>query len=419
MMDAAGEIRALAERAKAASVAVARAGTDRKNTALAAMADGLLAAAPDLKKANEIDLAAGREKGLSAAMLDRLALTDARIRGMADGLREVEALADPVGEITDVVRRPSGIQVGRMRIPLGLVAIIYESRPNVTADAAGLCLKSGNATLLRGGSEAIHSNQAIAAVLRRALEAVELPADAITVIDKTDRALIPEMLKLEETIDLVIPRGGEGLIRFVSENSRIPVIKHYKGTCHVYVDCAADLASAVRIILNAKTQRPGVCNAAETLLVHEAVARDFLPMAARKLTALGVELRGCERTQAILTDVTPATEDDWPAEYLDLVLAVKIVDDLDQAMDHIRRYGSLHTEAIVTEDHTAAMRFLREVDSSSVMINASTRFADGFEYGLGAEIGISTSKLHAYGPMGLRELTAQKFVVFGEGQVRG
>ena len=418
MTDLAEKVRQTALKAREASYAVARASTKAKNDALNLMADRLTNGAALLKTENEKDLAAGRETGLSQAMLDRLTLTDARIASMGEGLRQVAALPDPVGEITDVVRRPTGIQVGRMRIPLGVIGIIYESRPNVTADAAGLCLKSGNAVLLRGGSEATHSNAAIGQILREALNDVELPPDSISFLGTTDRAAITEMLKLEEIIDVVIPRGGEGLIRFVAENSRIPVIKHYKGTCHVYVDKAADIAQAIRIIVNAKAQRPGVCNAAETLLVHADVASHFLPMAARKLGAVGVTIRGCEKTREYVSEAEAATEEDWPAEYLDLILAVKVVSDMDEAIAHIRKYGSLHTEAIVTNDHQSAMRFVREVDSSSVMINASTRFSDGFEYGLGAEIGISTSKLHAYGPMGLRELTAQKFIVFGDGHIR-
>lgn len=417
-METAGSVRALAEQAKAASLALARAGTRQKNQALLEMAGRLQARREALKQANQLDLEAARQAGLSAAMLDRLTLTDSRIEAMAGGLREVAALPDPIGEITELIPRPSGIRVGRMRIPLGLIAIIYEARPNVTADAAALCLKSGNAVLLRGGSEAIRSNLAIATLLREATAAAGLPPAAISLLESTDRAVLRELLALEDLVDLVIPRGGEGLIRFVAETSRIPVIKHYKGTCHVYVDAAADLEMAVAITVNAKVQRPGVCNAAETLLVHEAVAPRFLPMVAEALQREGVELRGCPRTRELVPDARPATEEDWPAEYLDLILAIRVVADLDQAIDHIRRYGSLHTEAIVTGDHVAAMRFLREVDSSSVMVNASTRFADGGEYGLGMEIGISTSKLHAYGPMGLRELTTQKFVVFGEGNLR-
>lgn len=411
-------IKDLALKAKKASYAVAGANTEQKNRALLLMADELENKKQELQAENEKDLENGKSAGLSTAMLDRLRLTDKVISQMSQGLREIAALPDPVGELSDMISRPSGIQVGRMRIPLGLVAIIYESRPNVTADAAALCLKSGNATLLRGGSEAIHSNKAIAAILQDSLEKVGLPKEAVTVLEVTDREAIRHMLKLDEIIDIVIPRGGEGLIRFVAENSRIPVIKHYKGTCHVYVDAAADPNMAIKIIINAKTQRTGVCNAAETMLVHQNIADEFLPLAYKALVDKGVEIRGCVNTLKVLLDVKEATEEDWPAEYLDLILAVKVVSNLDEAIEHIRKYGSLHTETIVTNDHSAAMRFIREVDSSSVMINASTRFADGFEYGLGAEIGISTSKLHAYGPMGLRELTAQKFVVFGNGNIR-
>ena len=417
-MSITGTIRALSEKAKQASYVVARADTRQKDRALANMADLIEARAALLKEENAADLDAGKRGGLSEAMLDRLALTDARIAVMAQGLREVAALTDPVGEITDLVRRPSGIQVGRMRIPLGLVAIIYESRPNVTADAAGLCIKSGNAVLLRGGSESLRSNKAIASILQESLVEADLPAEAVSLVPVPDREAVLEMLGLEGIIDLVIPRGGEGLIRFVTENARVPVIMHYKGACHVYVDRAADLEMATRITVNAKTQRTGVCNAAETLLVHSEIASAFLPVVAKALLDQGVELRGCPQTREILPEAKAAVEEDWPAEYLDLVLAVKVVADQDEATAHIRKYGSLHTEAIVTGDHAAAMRFLREVDSSSVMVNASTRFADGFEYGLGAEIGISTSKLHAYGPMGLRELTARKFIVFGNGHIR-
>ena len=417
-MSLAIQVREVAARAKRASYEMARTNTFKKNQALEAMAAGLMREADELKTINEKDLMLGERDGLSRAMIDRLSLTDERIRAMANGLREIAAMPDPVGEVTDVVRRPSGIWVGRMRIALGLVAIIYESRPNVTADAAGLCLKSGNAVLLRGGSEALHSNLFITRVLKEALVEVGLPPDAVSMLETTEREAITEMLKLDDLIDLVLPRGGEGVIRFVAENSRIPVIKHFKGTCHVYVDAAADEAMATAITVNAKVQRPGVCNAAETLLVHQDVAQSFLPRVAEALTAHGVELRGCEQTRAILPEIKAATDEDWPAEYLDLILALRVVPDMEAAIAHIREHGSNHTETIVTQNHAAAMRFVREVDSSSVMINASTRFADGGEYGLGAEIGISTSKLHAYGPMGLRELTAQKFLVFGQGEVR-
>jgi glutamate-5-semialdehyde dehydrogenase len=404
--------------AREASSVLATAGTARKNQALAAMAKGLVDRAEWLKSENAKDMAAGRAKGLSPAMLDRLALTDDRIRQMAAGIDEVIALPDPVGEVERMVRRPNGLLVGRMRIPLGVIGIIYESRPNVTADAAALCVKSGNAAVLRGGSEAIHSNTAIAAVLRAALADAGLDSDAVSVIGSTDRAAIDEMLVQEEYIDLIIPRGGEGLIRSVVEKSRIPVIKHYKGVCHSYVDDGADVAQAVAICVNAKAQRPGVCNAMETLLVHEHVAPAFLPAVAAAMKTAGVELRGCPETVAILPGTTAATDADWDAEYLDLILAVKVVPSMEAAMEHIRRHGSLHTEAILTRDHERAMRFVREVDASLVIVNASTRFNDGFQLGLGAEIGISTTKLHAFGPMGLIELTTTKFIAFGDGQTR-
>ncbi len=406
------------EAARAACYEVARLGTAEKNEVLLRMADGLIATKETLQAENEKDLAAGREKELSKAMLDRLTLSDKVIEGMAAGLREVAALADPVGEILDVKKRPSGIEVGRMRIPLGVIGIIYESRPNVTADAAGLCLKSGNAVVLRGGSEAINSNLAIAAVLRKACEGTEIPVDAVQVISTTEREAITELLKLEEQIDLIIPRGGESLIRFVSENSRIPVVKHYKGVCHVYVDAGADLDMALNIAFNAKVQRPGVCNSMETLLIHKDIAESFLPLIARKYWDAGVEIRGCGEVLNLALDSKEATEEDWYAEYLGLTVAIKIVDDIDEAMGHIAKYGSLHTESIVTNDYTASQRFLREVNSSTVMVNASTRFADGHEFGLGAEIGISTTKLHSYGPMGLEDLTTRKFIVFGSGQIR-
>jgi glutamate-5-semialdehyde dehydrogenase len=351
-------------------------------------------------------------------MLDRLLLTDARIRQMADGIEEVIALPDPVGEVLKMWRRPNGLWVGRMRIPLGVIGIIYESRPNVTADAAALCVKSGNAVVLRGGSEAIRSNTAIARILRDALSESGLPDDSVSIIERTDRSAIDCMLAAEEFIDLIIPRGGEGLIRSVAEKSRIPVIKHYKGVCHIYVDEDADIGQAVQVCVNAKVQRPGVCNAMETLLVHEKAAPGFLPAVASELVRSGVELRGCPKTLRLLPQAGPASEEDWGTEYLDLILAVKVVSSMEEAMEHIRRYGSLHTEAILTKDHARAMRFVREVDSSLVLVNASTRFNDGFQLGLGAEIGISTSKIHAFGPMGLEELTTTKFIAFGDGQVR-
>jgi len=408
----------ISRQAREASRIVAGLSSRVKNELLGAMADALEADREELQRQNARDLEAGRANGLSAAMLDRLELTDDRIRGMADGLREVAALPDPVGEITGMWTRPNGLQVGRMRIPLGVIGIIYESRPNVTADAAGLCLKSGNAVILRGGSEAIHSNTAIGAILRRQLREKGLPEAAVQVVPTTDRQAVTELLKLEEQIDLVIPRGGEGLIRFVAENSRIPVIKHYKGVCHVYVDAGADPEMAERIALNAKVQRPGVCNAMETLLVHRQMAESFLPRVVAALRRAGVEVRGCPQVRAVVPDVVAAGEEDWAAEYLDLILAVRVVASMEEAIDHINRYGSLHTEAIVTRDYARAQQFLRQVNSSTVVVNASTRFADGGQLGLGAEIGISTTKLHSFGPMGLEDLTTRKFIVLGEGQVR-
>jgi glutamate-5-semialdehyde dehydrogenase len=404
--------------ATAAAPALARASTPAKNAALRAMAEGLLSRAGFLKDENAKDLEAGKARGLSAAMLDRLLLNDERIRQMADGIREVAALPDPVGGIGRMERRPNGLLVGRMRIPLGVIGIIYESRPNVTADAAALCVKSGNAVVLRGGSEAIRSNAAIAEILREALAGTGLPVDAVSFIPVTERAAIDVMLIQEEYIDLIIPRGGEGLIRSVAEKSRIPVIKHYKGVCHIYVDETADIDPGVLVCVNAKAQRPGVCNAMETLLVHEAIAPAFLPKVAEAMALAGVELRGCPETVRLVPGTAAAAEADWGTEYLDLILSVRVVPSMDAAMEHIRRYGSLHTEAILTRDHARAMRFLSEVDSSLVLVNASTRFNDGFQLGLGAEIGISTTKIHAFGPMGLSELTTSKFVAFGDGQVR-
>src|SRR5512134_84989 len=404
--------------AKEAASMLARAEASKKNAALAGMAKGLRERSEELKAENRKDVDAAKAKGLSGAMIDRLLLTDARIRQMADGIEEVIALPDPVGEVLKMWRRPNGLWVGRMRIPLGVIGIIYESRPNVTADAAALCVKSGNAVVLRGGSEAIRSNTAIARILREALSGAGLPADAVSIIPQTDRAAIDALLAAEEFVDLIIPRGGEGLIRSVAEKSRIPVIKHYKGVCHIYVDEDADLGQALPICLNAKVQRPGVCNAMETLLVHEKAAPEFLPAVAAELTKSGVELRGCPKTVRLVPQAKPASEEDWGTEYLDLILAVKVVSSLEEAMEHIRRHGSLHTEAILTRNHARAMRFVREVDSSLVLVNASTRFNDGFQLGLGAEIGISTTKVHAFGPMGLEELTTTKFIAFGDGQVR-
>ncbi len=417
-MNIAEQMEKVAKDARAAAQVVAGLSTAVKNDLLRRMAEALIEHTEELLAANEQDLAAGREAGLAPAMLDRLALDPSRIRAMADGLREVADLPDPVGEVTGMWRRPNGLQVGRMRIPLGVIGIVYEARPNVTADAAGLCLKSGNAVILRGGKEALHSNLAIGRVLRSELERKGLPAAALQVIETIDRTALLELLKREDEIDLIIPRGGEGLIRFVAEHSRVPVIKHYKGVCHVFVDASADFSVAEKIALNAKVQRPGVCNAMETLLVHKDIAETFIPFIAPAMRAQGVELRGCATTREFAPDVIPATADDWHAEYLDLILAVRIVDDLDEAIAHIRTYGSLHTEAIVTRDYANAQRFLREVNSSVVLVNASTRFADGNQLGLGAEIGISTTKLHSFGPMGLEDLTTRKFIIYGDGQIR-
>ena len=411
-------VESLAIAAKNAARKLAFESTTKKNNVLLRMAEALQEQKEFIQAENEKDLAAGREKGLSAAMLDRLALTDKVIESMIIGLHEVIALPDPVGEVDEMIRRPNGIMVGRMRIPLGVIGMIYESRPNVTVDAAALCLKAGNAVILRGGSEAIHSNLALAKVLQDALASENISPAAIQVIPVADREAVNVMLSLEEYIDLIIPRGGEGLIRFVAENSRIPVLKHYKGVCHVFVDADADLDMAVNIVMNGKCQRPGVCNALETLLVHKDIAKTFLPLVASRLVAAGVELRGCPRTKEILPDIKNAVEEDWPAEFLDLILAIKVVDNLDAAIDHIAQYGSQHTEVIVTKSYANGQRFIREVDASAVMINASTRFSDGGQFGLGAEIGISTTKLHAYGPMGLKELTTRKFIVYGDGQVR-
>ncbi len=411
-------IETIAARARKASRPLVSLSTVQKNRALAAMAQRLRSSAEELKTENAKDLKQARASHLSAAMIDRLTLSDKVIEGMAWALEEIAELPDPVGKIENMTRRPNGLTVGKMKIPLGVVAIIYESRPNVTSDAAGLCLKSGNAVILRGGSEAFNSNRAIVKVLKSALEESDINPDVIGFIPVTDREAINEMLSLEQYIDLVIPRGGEGLIRTVVENSRIPVLKHYKGVCHIFVDRDADLDKAYKICLNAKVQRPGVCNAMETLLVDAPVADTFLPEMIRLLRENGVEIRGCEKTLKIVPDVTPARESDWYEEFLDLVLAVKVTDGMQEAIDHIEKYGSDHTEAIITENHTRAMQFLRDVDSSTVLVNASTRFSDGGEFGLGAEIGICTSRIHAYGPMGIEDLTIGKFVCFGDGQIR-
>jgi len=412
------EMLTLAEEAKVAAQVVANLSSGIKNELLLNMADALEAEQATLQQHNLKDLEAARASGMAAAMVDRLELNPERIKGMADGLREVAALPDPVGEVTGMWLRPNGIKVGRQRIPLGVIGIIYESRPNVTADAAGLCLKSGNAVILRGGSEAIHSNSAIGTVLQQVMETMGLPKAALQVVTTSDRSAVTELLKLDEQIDLIIPRGGEGLIRFVAENSRIPVIKHYKGVCHTYVDADADFQMAEEICLNAKVQRPGVCNAMETLLVHKDAAAEFLPQIAQAMEQAGVELRGCEETRKHITGLTAATEEDWHAEYLELILAVRVVDDFEMARDHIQKYGSLHTEVIVTNDYAISQRFIREINSSVVMVNASSRFSDGNQLGLGAEIGISTTKLHSFGPMGLEDLTTRKFIVLGDGQVR-
>jgi glutamate-5-semialdehyde dehydrogenase len=408
----------MATGARAASYILAGVSSAVKNAALLKMAEELTGETKTLLAENAKDLEYARAKSLSSAMIDRLKLTEATIKGIADGLQEVAALPDPVGKVTSMWKRPNGLVVGRMRIPLGVIGIIYESRPNVTADAAALCLKSGNAVILRGGSEAIHSNLAIGKILQRVLRESGIPEAAIQVIPVTDREAVHEMLQLEELIDLIIPRGGEDLIRAVVQASKIPVIKHYKGVCHIFVDAGAELDMAIRICLNAKCQRPGVCNAMETLLVHKDMAKTFLPPMAKRYAEAGVILKGCKETRKILPGIEEATEEDWYKEYLDLILAIRTVETLDEAIRHIEKYGSLHTEAIITRDYRNAQRFLNEVNSSTVLVNASTRFSDGFELGLGAEIGISTTKLHAFGPMGVEELTTTKFIIYGDGQVR-
>ncbi len=407
-----------AREAKEAARRLLAVNTEQKNRALVRMAEEIVANRASLKEENQKDVEYAKAKGLSSALVDRLTLTDKRIHEMAEGLREVAQLPDPVGEITKMWQRPNGMVVGRMRVPIGVIGIIYESRPNVTADATSLCLKAGNAVLLRGGSEAINSNRAIVNILRKAASEEGIPEGAITFIDVPDRAAIMEMIKLEGIVDLIIPRGGEGLIRTVTENARVPVLKHYKGVCHVFVDRDADLGMAEEICFNAKVQRPGTCNAMETMLVDEPVAERFLPRMLRRFREAGVRLKGCEKTRAVFDEVEEVKEEDFYEEYLDLVLNVKVVKDMDEAMEHIARYGSSHTETIVTDNYERAMRFLREVDSSAVMVNASTRLNDGGQFGLGAEIGISTDKIHARGPMGLEELTCTKFIVLGSGQLR-
>ncbi len=417
-MDVAAYMAELGQQARAASREVARSATSVRNQALLATAEALNAARQTLADANRKDLENGRANGLDEAMLDRLELTPDRIDTMIEGLKQVATLPDPVGEITDMTYRPSGIQVGKMRVPLGVIGIIYESRPNVTVEAASLCLKSGNATILRGGSEAIHSNQAIAECLATGLAAAGLPETAVQVVKTTDRAAVGELITMPQYVDVIVPRGGKGLIERISRDARVPVIKHLDGVCHVYIDSHADPEKALKVAVNAKTHRYGTCNTMETLLVDQEVAEDILPLLAAEFAAKGVELRGCERTCAILAGIAAATEQDWHEEYLAPVLAVRVVDGLDGAIEHINRYSSQHTDSIITENYTRARRFLTEVDSSSVMVNASTRFADGFEYGLGAEIGISTDKIHARGPVGLEGLTSQKYVVFGDGHIR-
>ena len=412
------DILSLGKRARLAAHRMGLADGTVKGEVLALMADALRIDHSLISEANEKDLVQASERGLSGAKLDRLRISGKVLEEMIAGLREVAALPDPVGEITRMWLRPNGLRVGRMRIPLGVIGIIYESRPNVTVDAAALCIKAGNGVILRGGSEAFHSNVCLASILRRCLKQAGLPEDVVQLVGTTDRAAVLDLLKLEEYIDVMIPRGGEELIRFVCDNARMPVLKHYKGVCHVYVDESADLDMAERICLNAKVQRPGTCNAMETLLVHKAVAGSFLPRMAESFRREGVELRGCAETRRLVPECGEATEEDWTAEYLDLILAVRVVGSMEEAMEHMATYGSQHTEAIVTEDFRRAHRFIREVQSSLVLVNASTRFNDGFQLGLGAEIGISTSRLHAFGPMGLEELTTTKFIALGDGQLR-
>ena len=408
----------LAIRAQKGSFSLMSVSAEKKNDVLLKVAQLLTSEKEYIREENKKDIIAGQKKGLSAAMLDRLKLSDSVIQSMVNGLKEIIALPDPVGRIRDLTRRPNGLMVGRMSVPLGVIAMIYESRPNVTIDAAALCIKAGNAVILRGGSEAIHSNLALASILQKALDAQEIDSDVVQVIPVTDREAITCLLSLEEQIDLVIPRGGEGLIRFVSQNSSIPVLKHYKGVCHIYVDKEADFEKAIPIIINSKTDRPGVCNALEGLLIHRDIADEFLPVVAEELVKKGVQLLGCEKSVNLSPLVNLAHESDWGKEFLDLSLCVKVVEGFSEAKGYIRKNGSHHTESILTENYSTAQRFVAEIDASAVMVNASTRFNDGGELGLGAEIGISTTKLHAYGPMGLDELTTRKFVIYGQGQVR-
>jgi len=408
----------LVKKTKEASRILAKTPSSVKDKCIKKMAEALTSNRTKLLRVNRAEVERAKANGLKSSLIDRLTLNEERIQLTSQGLLEIAGLPDPVGAIKKMWRRPNGLVVGKMSIPLGVILIIYESRPNVTVDAAGLCIKSGNAVILRGGSEAIKTNAAIVKVLRSACEEAGLPPDVIQMVPTSDRKAIMELVKMEEYIDLVIPRGGEELIRFVVENSRIPVIKHYKGVCHVYVDEYADMEQAIKICYNAKVQRPGVCNAMETLLVHKNIAPEFLPRMKKLYDSAGVELRGCPETRKILPDIKPATEDDWYAEYLDLILAVRVVKSIDEAIAHIEKYGSMHTEAIVTRDYKNSQRFLNEVNSSTVLVNASTRFSDGFQLGLGAEIGISTSKLHAFGPMGVEDLTTEKFIVYGDGHIR-
>lgn len=408
----------LGHQARAAGREMSKAESGKKNQALLNIADAIANSKDVLAVENQKDLIAGKENGLDSALLDRLELTSDRIDSMIEGLRQVAALADPVGEITDLSYRPSGIQVGQMRVPLGVIGIIYESRPNVTVDAAALCLKSGNACILRGGSEAIYSNQAIAACITEGLKAAGLPAEAVQVVETTDRAAVGKLITMDHYVDVIVPRGGKSLIERISKEATIAVIKHLDGICHVYIDSKADIEKAINIAFNAKTHRYGVCNAMETLLIAEGIAAEVLPLLAQKYLGAGVELRGCLKTCSLIPECSRASDEDWDTEYLAPILSIKIVEDIDEAIAHINQHSSGHTESIVTENYTLARRFLREVDSSSVMVNASTRFADGFEYGLGAEIGISTDKLHARGPVGLNGLTTLKYVVLGDGQIR-
>lgn len=418
-MDITAYMQSLGANARAASRVIASATTDVKNAALQAIHDALTADRELILAANAKDMANGQANHLEDSLLDRLALDDSRFNGMLEGLRQVIALPDPIGEMTDFTYRPSGIQLGKMRVPLGVIGIIYESRPNVTLEAASLCLKSGNATILRGGSEATNSNNAIAASISKGLVKAGMPATIIQVVEVTDRAAVGQLISMPEFVDVIVPRGGKGLIERISKDSRVPVIKHLDGNCHVFIDREADHDKAIKIAINAKTHRYGVCNAMETLLIDEPVAAALLPVLTEQYRAKGVELRGCERSRSLVGDLLVASEDDWYTEYLAPVLAIKVIDGVEAAIEHINQYGSHHTDAIVTENYTRARRFLAAVDSSSVMVNASTRFADGFEYGLGAEIGISTDKIHVRGPVGLEGLTSQKWIVFGDGQIRG